>query len=249
MASHWFHRSHSVPKLRSRSRSTTHASQSEIQVQKRATKTNSLSHRLHTTPFHHCTCTTDVLECRGSPPPFFTLTPPSLSYTSRPCPRPLTSWSSRFQTAVVFFSPVVCHVLHLASLLRAHFHTFSFQDVVLFSVSSQAATPLLKNCPQVIFLLFFRLHETLHLVNEAHPSCQLNSIRALAASIMCPLRSSVNDSRSSSLVGLSFELFCHVACSSFVRPSTKVTLCFFSPLQPFPCRAQACCVARIHGSL
>ena len=75
--------------------------------------------------------------------------------------------------------------------------------------------------------------KTLHLVNEAHPSCQLNSIRALAASIMCPLKSSVNDSRSSSLVGLSFELFCHVACSSFVRPQHEGDSLFFQPTSAF----------------
>ena len=33
----------------------------------------------------------------------------------------------------LYFSPVMCHVVHLASSLWAHFHThFSFRDVVLF---------------------------------------------------------------------------------------------------------------------
>ena len=50
---------------------------------------------------------------------------------------------------------------------------------------------------------------------------------------MCPLRSSVNDSRSSSLVGLSFELFCHVACSSFVRPQHESDSLFFQPTSAF----------------
>ena len=99
------------------------------------------SHTLRTTPSHHCACT-DVLECHGSPP-FFTFTPSSS--TSRPCPRPLNFLVQPLSNGRgLYFSPVVCHVLHLASLLRAHFHTFSFQDVVLFSVSSQAAMPLFE---------------------------------------------------------------------------------------------------------
>ena len=101
------------------------------------------SHRLHTTPSLHCACTTDVLERRDSPP-FFTITPPASSWNSRlgSCFR--TSWSSRLSKGRgLQFSPVMCHVLHLASLLWAHFHTFSFRGVVLFS-ATQAAMSLTK---------------------------------------------------------------------------------------------------------
>ena len=79
------------------------------------------SHTLRTTPSHHCACT-DVLECRGSPPFFhlysFIIDFQTLSTSLNFLVQPLSNGRG------LHFSKVLCHVLHLASLLRAHFHTF-----------------------------------------------------------------------------------------------------------------------------